>query len=98
MYEHLAELGQAELKIATSLKDVKLITQIFKGVKDEEASVAAMQCLLKIMARLKVNADKAQLKLLEKAFSEGKMHLLSLAVPTLDNLQRKTPSLAIPLL
>lgn len=71
VYEHLAELGQAELKIATSLKDVKLITQIFKGVKDEEASVAAMQSLLKIMARLKVNADKAQLKLLEKAFSEG---------------------------
>jgi len=57
-----------------------------------------MQALLKITARMKVSTDEAQLKLLEKAFTEAQMNLLALAVPTPDNVMRKTPPLAIALL
>ena len=57
-----------------------------------------MQTLLKINARLKVSADKDQLKLVEKAFKESQLNILQLAMPTPENLAMKTPTLAIPLL
>ena len=57
-----------------------------------------MQALLKIAARMKVSADKAQLKVLEKAFSESQTALLKLAAPTIENIVIKAPALAIKVL
>lgn len=98
VFQHVAELGPAELKLVFQLQNFKLIPQLFNGIKDEEVSLSAMQTLLKINARLKVSADKDQLKLVEKAFKESQLTLLQLAMPTSQNVAAKTPTLAIPLL
>ena len=98
VYEHVAELGPTELKLACQLPNVTLVAHLFKGIKDEEACLAAMQAILKISQRIKLSMDKTQLKLLEKAFSESQLSLMQLALPTPENIARRTPTLAIPLL
>lgn len=57
-----------------------------------------MQAILKISQRIKVSTDKDQLKILEKAFSESQSVLMQLALPSPENVMRKTPTLAIPVL
>lgn len=60
VYGSIAELGQAELKLACQLPlpNIKLVPRLFKGIEDEEASLFAMQAILKITQRMKVSTDK----------------------------------------
>lgn len=57
-----------------------------------------MQAILKISQRMQVSTDKTQLKLLEKAFGPAQVNIMQLALPTPDNIARKTSAMAIALL
>lgn len=71
---------------------------LFNGTKDEEAAISAMQAILKISQRMQVSTDKTQLKLLKKAFGPAQVNIMQLALPTPDNIARKTSGMAIALL
>ena len=96
VYDCLAEgLGYSELKIACSMGEIKLIQSIFKAVNDPETCVSAMQAMLKITEWMRLSGgnsaeNKAQLKVLEKAQNDAQLSLLTLAVPTPENTEKKT--------
>ena len=91
-------MGPQELKIACQLENIRLIPQIFKGVVDYEACTAAMQAILKVNSRMNAATDEPQLKLMERAFNEVQVNVQQMALPTIENLMRRTPHYAIPLL
>ena len=98
VFEHVAEMKPAEIKLAFQIPSIKLIPHLFKGIKDQEVSVFAIQALIKISQRLKVNTDSEQLKALEKAFNEQMNGLMEMALPTPENLAKRTSAPAIQLL
>ena len=98
VYDHIAALAPAELKLACQIPNFKMVQMLFNGTKDEEAAISAMQAILKISQRMQVSTDKTQLKLLEKAFGPAQVNIMQLALPTPDNIARKTSAVAIALL
>lgn len=98
VYDGISELGPNELKLASKIKNLQLISRLFKGIVAEDASLAAMSALLKICDRTEFLEDKAQRKVLEKSFNEHQLCLLKLAAPSALNVARKTSALAIAIL
>ena len=84
VFDMIQELGTNELKQASQMKDLNLISLTFSKVSEEELTLSALK-IIQMLAKMlenKTAGSKDQLKSLEKGFHEHKDIILLHILPS----------------